>query len=298
MKHLMTCIVILITVMLLSCGNKTGNAAENIQLQDIKSEEGTNSSEATSDTTAITVNAANPIDPGQPAPDIDWDKKIIKTANVILEVKDFKGYNNGIHNSIKRFGAFIANEEQNEMDTKIQNVVSIKVPVAAFDDLINVLQPEGVKVHEKKISADDVTGEVVDTKARIEAKKQVRDRYMSLLKQAKNMKEVLQVQTEINGIQQEIESGTGRVKYLSSQAAYSTINLTYFQYFESRINNDNAPVSFAVKLKEAFKTGASFLSGLLIVVATIWPVFLVVFILWFASKKWGQKSINLVKNEK
>ena len=64
-----------------------------------------------------------------------------------------------------------------------------------------------------KISTEDVTGEVVDTRARMEAKKQMRDRYLALLKQARNMKEILEVQTEINTIQEDIESASGRVGF-------------------------------------------------------------------------------------
>jgi hypothetical protein len=44
------------------------------------------------------------------------------------------------------------------------------------------------------------------------------------------MKEILQVQQEINSIQEQMESASGRINYLSHQSAYSTIHLQYFQY--------------------------------------------------------------------
>jgi hypothetical protein len=238
------------------------------------------------------------MEPAQPAPNVDWDKKIIKTANINVEVKDFKSFNSFIHNNIRRYSGYVASEQQNQLDGKIVNIVSIKVPVNAFDDLVNSLETEGVKVNEKRISAEDVTGEVVDTKARIEARKQVRDQYLSLLKKARNMKEVLQVQQEIDGIQEQIEAGMGRTKYLSNQAAYSTINLTYYQLLPETISrNDNTSDSFLFRLKEAFETGVSFLSGLLIVLATIWPVLVVTFIIWFTTKKYSSKPVPVAKKE-
>jgi hypothetical protein len=45
----------------------------------------------------------------------------------------------------------------------------------------------------------------------MEARKKVRDRYIELLKQAKNMSEVLQVQNEINNTQVEVEGAAGRI---------------------------------------------------------------------------------------
>lgn len=69
----------------------------------------------------------------------------------------------------------------------------------------------------------------MDTRSRLEAKKQVRQRYMDLLKQARNMEEILQVQGLINDIQVEIESAAGRVNYLNHAFAFSSVQLTFFQ---------------------------------------------------------------------
>jgi hypothetical protein len=87
-----------------------------------------------------------------------------------------------------------------------------------------------------------------------------------LLKQAKTMKEILEVQTEINTITEELESASGRVKYLSHQAAYSTIYLKYFQYTNPQQKPDEEPGFFS-KIREAFLGGAngiaSFIIGLI-----------------------------------
>lgn len=47
----------------------------------------------------------------------------------------------------------------------------------------------------------------------MQAKMAVRDKYLQLLKQAKNIDETLQVQNEINGIQEDIEAANGRINY-------------------------------------------------------------------------------------
>jgi hypothetical protein len=215
----------------------------------------------------------------------DWDKKIVKNASVNLEVKNYKSFNEMLHADIKKYGGYIAQEEQNQTDYKIENTIAIKVPVNQFDDLVAILTSGDQKLVEKKISSEDVTTEVVDTKSRMEAKKQVRLKYLDLLKQAKNMEEILNVQNEINGIQEDIEAATGRIGYLSHSAAYSTINLTYFQVLDASAKN-TGEVSYRSKVWQSFKNGWNWVGEVFIGIISIWPLFLLGFACWFAYRKW------------
>jgi hypothetical protein len=214
----------------------------------------------------------------------DWDSKIIKTATLRLEIKDFKKYNDYVHNAVKQYGAYVAQEDQNLSDEKSETTITIKVPVAQFEPMMNKLPADDSKVVEKKISTEDVTGEVVDTKSRLEAKKQMRLKYLEFLKQSKNMEEVLQVQNEINGIQEQIESAAGRVAFLSNQSAMSTINLTFYQPMEGYKPTDATP-SFLTRVGNAFKTGASWIAELFVGLVSIWPLLLVAFGIYFGWKK-------------
>ena len=202
MKLIYNSITMLMVVMLLSCNKANDTQSEKMITQDVimeaplKEEEKNKSIElsgngVSADTTAKALTDEAVLQAGQPAPIIDLDKKIIKTANVTLELTNYNAYNTSIHQNLKRYGAYVAGEEQTENEGKIENNLSIKVPVVQFEALMNILPGEGVKVLEKRISTEDVTGEVVDTKARMDAKKQVRARYMDFLKQAKNMEEII-----------------------------------------------------------------------------------------------------------
>ncbi len=204
----------------------------------------------------------------------DWDKKIIKTATLKLEVKDFAAGNIAAHKIAKQFGGYIAQEEQNFTNEKSETILSIKVPVDKFDDLLNQLPVADAKIIERKITTEDVTAEVVDTKSRLEAKKQMRLKYLEFLKQSKNMEEVLQVQNEINSIQEEIESASGRIQYLSHQALYSTVNLTLYQPL-SGYQADNTTPSFLSRIGKSFKNGAVWIADIFVGLVNIWPLLLV-----------------------
>ena len=120
-----------------------------------------------------------------PEPKVDWDKKIIKIATLKLELKDYKVYNEQIRKSVKQFGGYIAQEEQTQSDERIENTVTIKVPVEQFEEAMNSLPAANAKVIERKVTSEDVTNEYVDVKSRMASRKQVLNKYLDFLKQAK-----------------------------------------------------------------------------------------------------------------
>ncbi len=220
----------------------------------------------------------------QPTQNTDWDKKIIKTASLNFEVKDYNTYYSTFREKVKSLGGYVAQEEQTQSDYKIENTISIKVPVDQFDNAVILLTNNVEKINERKITSQDVTTEVVDTKSRIEAKKQVRHRYLNLLSQAKNMEEILNVQSEINDIQEQIESAATRVEYLGHSSSYSTINLTYYQVLNSSAKDDNSP-SFGAKISNSFKNGWDFVCDLFVGLVSVWPLYILGFGLLLVYKK-------------
>lgn len=217
-----------------------------------------------------------------PEPKADWNKKIIKTATVKLELNDYKKYNEQVRLSVKQFGGYIATEEQTQSEYQIENIVTIKVPVDKFEEAMNALPGNEAKVMERRITSEDVTSEYVDIKSRLASRKQVLAKYLEFLRQSKNMEEMLQVQNEINEIQENIESAAGRAQYLSHSAAFSTINLTYYQLLNGATSTDDS-ASFFNKIVNAFKNGLQWVSELTIAITSIWP-FMVIIIgvyVWF-----------------
>jgi hypothetical protein len=222
----------------------------------------------------------------QPAANPEWDKKIIKTATLNIEVDNYEKYYSVLRECVRNAGGYVAGENQTQSDYKLENTVTVKVPVARFDEAMNLLA-SGTgkdKVVERRVTSQDVTGEVVDTRSRMEAKRQVRLRYMELLNQAKTMEDILKVQDEINQVQEQIELGAGRVNYLHHASAYSTIQLTIFQVLNPAAEEPKDP-SFATRIWYAFEKGWSFIKNIMIALITIWPLLLAAFGIWLIVRK-------------
>lgn len=282
MKYLKILPIALLVLSLLSCDNKTTNANKyaNAELP-IPDEKPVYQSYAVDSVTSPQKEKEEkqqqPKERKQPAVNDEWDKKIIRTASLNLEVKDYNSFYSSLRDKVKGLGGYIAQEEQSQSDYKIENTLVIKVPVEQFDNALIQLTDKIEKLNEKKITSQDVSAEYVDTKSRMESKKQVRQQYIELLKQAKNMEEILTVQSEINSIQEDIEAAAGRVDYLGHSSAYSTIHLTYYQVLNSSAIDNDKP-SFGTRVSSSFKTGWEWVTKLFVGLVSVWPLFLVIFL--------------------
>lgn len=241
------------------------------------------------DTTAVASGETNKV-PGQhkesweQSPPPEHQQQIIKTATLEIECKDFAAFGAQLHALIQKHGGWIASEEESKSDYQQQNVVSIKVPVAQFDALLNSCATAGGKLQSRKIASEDVTNTIVDTKGRLQAKQQIRARYMEMLKQAKTMEEILQVQNEINSITEELESTAYNLEHMQAQAAYSTVYLTYFQVLEA--GSGDSP-GFASRLWDAVKDGGNAMLEFMIGLVALWPLWFLLLgvAYWWRSRK-------------
>lgn len=236
------------------------------------------------DTTPTTVGAGVKAVAGE-----SWDKKIIKNGVLNVEVADYVAYGNSVREYVIEAGGYVASEEQLQNNYKIENRIRLRIPVDRFEEVVGQLSAGGRNVLSRKTTSQDVSSEVMDTRARLEAKKRVRMRYLDLLNAARNMSEILQVQAEINQIQVEIESATGRVNYLKHASAMSTIDLVYFQWTSSSGGGDATP-SFGTRILGSLRNGAVVLAEILVALTTLWPFWLAALAGWYIFKR--NKSVK------
>ena len=220
----------------------------------------------------------------------DWNKKIIKTGTLDLEVKDYKKFELSTRDLLTRVGGYIAGEERNESSYSIVYKMTLKVPVEKFDETMNALSPDSGKILNKKVTSEDVTGEIIDTKGRLDAKLHTRLRYFELLKQAKNMEEILLIQNELNELQEQMESASGRIQYLTHASAMSTIQLTFTQILDATVSDIHNP-GFGMRLVNALQVGLQWVGDFLIILVGLWPLWIGLVIIWWCYKKMkGQRT--------
>lgn len=202
--------------------------------------------------------------------------KIIKNGDMIFEVTDLEKSKIKIDALLKRNNGYYESENYNSYGDRNNFSLQIRLASENFDSLVVALESGIGKLTSKNIRADDVTEEYVDLRIRLNNKLSYLEQYKSLLKKAKTIEELLEVQYEIRKLEEEIESKKGRLKYIDDQVKYSTLYVEISEYISRDIH---LQPHFGIKLLNAFKGGFSFFLGFLIGLVSIWPFLLLILII-------------------
>lgn len=201
-------------------------------------------------------------------------KRIIKDGRLGIQVNEIEIAKTRIDTLVKKFSGYYSNESFNNSDWESSYVLKIRIPSARFESFLKDLESGDGEIQHKTIDARDVTDQFIDLETRLESKKEYLKRYMELLKRAQTIKEILQIEEKIRGLQEEIESTLGRLKYLGDLVDYSTLDLTItekkdFQY--DPVQRDK----FAEKFKQSLSKGwFGFIDALLFTIK-IWPLWII-----------------------
>jgi hypothetical protein len=218
------------------------------------------------------------------------EKKIIKTANISIEVEDFKKARPALETLLNKYDAYVADESEQNYDYQITDEITIRVKAENFDNLLNDVSGLAVHVNSKHVKLSDVTEEFIDISTRLKNKKQVEQQYLELLKKARTIEEILKVNEHIRVIREEIESKEGRLKYLNSQVSLSTIYLSMYQRIESSVNYPG----FGYKLLKALEGGWDGILIFILGLVYLWPfIIIIVITIWLIiryRKKRKQKD--------
>lgn len=199
-------------------------------------------------------------------------RKIIYHAEVRVKVDNLARANARMDSLTRTYGAYVSDASETREDGQWEHKTTIRVLPNQFQALLGRLDGLGT-LQSKTLGTDDVTAEHADVSARLATKRALEQRYVALLKQAKKVSEILEIEEKIGEVRGDIEATESKLRTLNDQVGYSTITLTYFQ--EIPLNTPDAPVlSFGSRLVEAFYNGWELLTGLVLALVTAWPLLL------------------------
>ena len=229
--------------------------------------------------------------PNAPPPPIDKiekkeviRKKIIKDGRLGLRVSELEQTKLRIDTLIKNHGGYYANESFNNTDWESSFNLKIRIPSANFEKFISEIETGDGEILYKEIDARDVTDQFIDLETRLENKRNYLNRYNDLLKKANSVKEILEIEEKIRGLEEEIESTTGRLKYLSDLVDYSTLDLTISKQKDFKYNPAKRD-KFSERLKQSLSKGWFGFVDFLLFIIKIWPFWIIVTLVLYFWKK-------------
>jgi hypothetical protein len=151
---------------------------------------------------------------------------LIRTGHAVVQVDSLEPAITRVRQLAQQLGGFVANTTmqvgQREMR---QATLQLRIPVARFDEAISGLAPIG-KVESVNVTAEDVGEEFVDVSARVANARRLEERLITLLAtRTGRLEDVLAVERELARVREEIERHEGRLRYLRTRAAVSTLTV-------------------------------------------------------------------------
>jgi hypothetical protein len=211
--------------------------------------------------------------------------QIMKTGEVEFRVVDFAKATAAIKATVARHQGYVAHTSQRNVGYRMEGQLELRVPHARFDTLLADLLQLADYVDQNNVKAQDVTEEYVDLLSRIRAKQAVENRYLELIKQARNVTEVLEVEDKLRQLREEKEVSLGRLKYLQDRVRFSTIQLVYYQ--PNPDYQAQAPTGFLTRLGQGLRGGWDGLLGVTVGLAYLWPFLLLGGAgAWWLRKRW------------
>ena len=200
-------------------------------------------------------------------------KKIIKNGRLGIRVNELNETKLQVDALIAKYNGYYANENLINSDYESSFDLNIRIPASHFEKFISELETGKGEILYKSIAAQDVTAQYIDLETRLESKRSYLTRYKEILKQAKTIKDILEIEEMIRNLQEEIESTEGHLRYLSDQVSYSTLNLNLSKEVEFTYSPEKR-TNFIVKLKQSLSNGWFGFVDFLLVLVHIWPLWI------------------------
>lgn len=203
------------------------------------------------------------------------DRKILRTVNTRFQTEDLNATTEYIEQLTKQHNGFITSMNHTNSTRELTNRMQVSIPAENLDGFLEELKSQSVYTDYTRIDAKDVTEEYYDISTRLKTKKEVRDRYVEILRnRAQTVKDILNAEEKIRVIQEEIESIEGRLKFLNSRAAMSQVYLDVYEKIPYAKQPDRFKTSFLSKIKSSFGNGWELMQNLVIGIIAIWPLIL------------------------
>jgi hypothetical protein len=206
------------------------------------------------------------------------ERKVISNAYIQIEVNNAESAINKITNITQAHGGFISSSSLSNIGGRNNGQVTLRVPQTDFYPAVEEIEALGT-VGSKQVSGQDVTGEFIDLDARLGNLKKQESRLQEILKTAVTVKDVLEVEHELERVRGEIERLTGRLNFLNQSVEMSTITVSTAE----PASFVSGGLSVADTLRQAAGGFIESMRGIIIFTGYILPILLFVALILIAA---------------
>jgi hypothetical protein len=216
--------------------------------------------------------------------DITMTRMVIRTAQVSVEVEECDPVLDSLNAIAEAFDGFLAASQITQGYGGKRGSAAIRVPAENFSSALEAILALG-EVESKSISGDDVTEEYYDLSARLNNARATEKRYLEILRSAHTVKDILEVEAQIDQIRERIERFEGRMRFLEDNVALSTISVDFHEPQAVYSKGGGVFRKLGRALEDAFEAFVDVVSGVIVFLGAAVPLGLIgLFIAWLIVK--------------
>ena len=185
---------------------------------------------ATSSVAESTVEAPQEAQKSQPPTQEEAPKatpQLAKIADISLEVLSIEeALDKASTIATQQKGDILSleNNKPQNLGSRHRALMRIRVPQGNLELTLDALKALGT-VESELITAEDVSSQLVDVKARLRNLRQTENSLIKIMERSGSMGDTLQVSKELSNVRNSIEQIDAQLKNLTNRVAYSTITL-------------------------------------------------------------------------
>ena len=201
--------------------------------------------------------------------------KLIYTANLTIESKDFDAARTALNEAVSAAGGYMESSDESSYSGMGRSLsLTIRVPQDNYTSFLAAAAQAGNLV-DKSEQVQDVTTQYMDIEARLSNLTAQRTRLQELQASAENLSDLLEIESSLSDVQYQIESWQSQLDWYSQQVSCSTVYLSLDEVKEYT----PAEGSYLSQLSSALRNGwTGFVSGiqqLTVWVVGVWPVLVI-----------------------
>ncbi|HYW06977.1 MAG TPA: DUF4349 domain-containing protein [Longimicrobium sp.] len=210
---------------------------------------------------------------------------LIRTGRATVEVDSLEAAVELTTRMARQLGGYVGNTTLTRGDREARvATLELKVPAARFDQVVGGLRPIG-RVESVEVSAEDVGEEFVDVSARTANSRRMEERLLALLAtRTGKLEDVLAVERELARVRQEIESTEGRLRFLRTRAAVSTLVVTLHEP-RPVVGSYPSENPIAEAFRDAWRNFVGFIAWFIAALGFLIPFSVILVALWWIARR-------------
>lgn len=230
-------------------------------------------------------------------------REIVRTSSMSIVVQHPAETAQRIAALAENFGGYLVSEDGGGQ-TATSGTLTIRVPAARFQEARAEIRKLGLRVENEKVDAEDVTRQYIDQDASIRNFRAEEAQYLSIIKQASTVKDMLAVSEKLSDVRGQIEQQQAEFNALSRQVETVSIAISLHTESEAQVAGLNWRPLYQVKmaLRDGLESLANYATAMITVffylpAALLWAgtIFGTIFIgaklVGWAGRRWfGAKA--------